>query len=61
MITDYKADLTVRIDEKTVLLTEEILEEFVERYVDLAARELVSAREGKSILNALDYSWKNKK
>lgn len=61
MIMDYKADLTVRIDEKTVLLTEEILEEFVERYVDLAARELVSAREGKSILNALDYSWENKK
>lgn len=61
LIADYKNDLEVRVDEKTVILTEEILEEFVERYIDLAARELKCVKKGKSILNVLDYSWENKK
>lgn len=61
LITDYQNDLATSIDEKTVLLTEEVLDEFVRKYVPLVRKELESIKTGKSILNVLDYSWENKK
>lgn len=60
IISDYEEDLKTQIDEKPVLLTEEMLEEFVEKYADLMAKEIESVKTGKSVLNALDYSWENK-
>ena len=60
IVDDYEKDLTELHDEKTVLLTETMLEEFVFKYIDVLAEELRSVRHGKSKLNVLDYRWENK-
>ena len=57
IIREYERDIVENIDQKAVILTESMLEEYVSEYVDLAANELCSAREGKSILNTEDYKW----
>ncbi len=60
LIHDYQNDIVECSDEKTVLLTECMLEEFVSKYIDMLADELCSARKGYSMLNVLDYKWENK-
>ncbi|MDD6631264.1 MAG: hypothetical protein SOT58_04440 [Agathobacter sp.] len=57
IIREYERDIVENIDQKAVILTESMLEEYVSEYVDLAARELCSSRKGKSILNTDDYKW----
>jgi len=57
---DYQNDIIECSDEKTVMLTECMLEEFVSKYIDMLADELRSARQGCSKLNVLDYKWENK-
>ena len=42
---------------KTLYITEEMLDEFVEKYVPLAVAELKSIQKGVSILHARDYIW----
>lgn len=61
IISDYENDVVELSDEKTVLLTEVMLEEFVLRYIDILADELHSVRNGHSELNVLDYKWENKR
>lgn len=61
IIDDYKNDIVEVSAEKTVLLTEDMLEEFVAEYIDVLVDELRSIRTGRSRLNALDYRWENKK
>ena len=61
IVSDYKNDVVELCDEKTVLLTEAMLEEFVLRYIDILAEELHSVRNGHSKLNVLDYKWENKR
>ena len=61
IIDDYKNDIVEVSDEKTVLLTEDMLEEFVAEYIEVLADELLSIRNGHSRLNVLDYRWENKR
>lgn len=61
IFNDYQNDVVELFDEKTVLLTEDMLEEFVARYIDILEEELRSIRNGCSILNVLDYKWENKR
>lgn len=61
IISDYRNDVVESSNEKTVLLTEDMLEEFVSKYIDISADELRSIRNGCSKLNVLDYKWENKK
>lgn len=61
LISDYQNDIVEVSDEKTVLLTEDMLEEFVAEYIDVLADELRNIRNGHSRLNVLDYRWENKK
>jgi len=61
LISDYQNDIVEVSDEKTVLLTEDMLEEFVAEYIDVLVDELRSIRTGRSRLNVLDYRWENKK
>lgn len=57
LIRDYRSDLTEAPEGKTVLLTEEMLEEFLSEYLEEAENELRAVRSGHSLLNVLDYSW----
>lgn len=61
MLNDYENDVVEKIEQKTVLLTEDMLEEFVTKYVDVLADELSCIRQGYSKINVLDYKWENKK
>ena len=61
LVSDYENDIVELYDEKTVLLTETMLEEFVLKYIDVLADELYSIRHGDSKLNVLDYKWENKR
>ena len=46
------SDFIVKNEVTTVLLTEEMVDEFVEKYVPLAIKEMK-----KSYLRASDYAW----
>lgn len=61
IVQDYRNDIVELSNEKTVLLTEDMLEEFVLKYIDIIADELCSVRNAHSKLNVLDYKWENKK
>jgi len=61
IISDYENDVIEMYDEETVLLTEDMLEEFVSKYIDILADELRSIKTGCSTLNVLDYKWENKR
>ena len=61
LVSDYENDVIELCDEKTVLLTETMLEEFVISYIDILVDELHSVRNGCSKLNVLDYKWENKR
>ena len=61
LVSNYENDFVKLYDEKTVLLTETMLEEFVLKYIDVLANELYSIRNGDSRLNVLDYKWENKR
>lgn len=61
IIGDYQNDIVESFDEKTVLLTEGMLEEFVAEYIDILADELRCIRNGRSKLNVMDYKWENKR
>lgn len=61
IIRAYETDITEIVNNKTVMLTEEMLEEFVSKYTEIIADELRSVKNGKSLLNVLDYKWENKR
>lgn len=61
IVSDYENDVVESSDEKTMLLTEAMVEEFVLKYIDILADELHSVRNGHSKLNVLDYKWENKR
>lgn len=61
IISDYENDVIEMYDEETVLLTEDMLEEFVSKYIDILADELRSIKTGGSTLDVLDYKWENKR
>ena len=61
IIHAYETDITEIVNNKTVMLTEEMLEEFVSKYIEIIADELRSVKNGKSLLNVLDYKWENKR
>lgn len=61
MVNDYSKDLQVVVNEKTKILTEEMLDEFISKYVNILEEELVNMQKGDSQLNVLDYKWINKK
>lgn len=61
IIRAYENDITEIVNNKTVMLTEEMLEEFVSKYIEIIADELRSVKNGKSLLNVLDYKWENKR
>ena len=61
IVSDYENDVVELYDEKTVLLTKAMLEEFVLKYIDILADELHSVRNGCSKLDVLAYKWENKR
>lgn len=60
IVSAYENDVVEVRNEKTELLTEAMLEEFVLKYIDVLADELHSVKNGHSKLNVLDYKWENK-
>ncbi len=60
IVDDYGKDITELYSEKTELLTENMLDEFVFKYIDVLADELNSIRCGGSKLEVMDYRWENK-
>lgn len=60
IISEYGSDLVEEYGGTTVLLTEEMLEEFVAKYVDRVEDELRGMKNGISSLNVLDYKWEKK-
>ena len=61
LVSNYEKDIIEVCEEKTVMLTEAMLEEFVSKYIDELADELESVRQGHSKLNVLSYKWEYKK
>jgi len=55
LIRDYHDDISETHDEKTVILTEDILEEFIARYLDIALAELSAAHSGSPCLEPENY------
>jgi len=53
---DFKED----VSGETFYITEAMVDEFVERYVPLALKELQCIREGQSCLSVKDYTWMKK-
>ena len=60
IVDDYGKDISEWYSEKTELLTENMLDEFVFKYRDVLADELNSIRCGGSKLEVMDYRWENK-
>ena len=54
-------DFNEQITGDTHFITEDMLDEFVEKYVPLGLEELQSIRSGKFNLQAIDYAWARKR
>lgn len=50
-------DFTEQTEGKTVFLTENMLDAFVEKYIPLAIEETASIKSGRGILNPTDFTW----
>lgn len=56
-IADYADDISEHTVRKTILLTENMLEEFVSKYLQKLEEEMRNVRQGVSSINPLDYRW----
>ena len=60
-IDEMSYDFNEQITGDTHFITEDMLDEFVEKYVPLGLEELQSIRSGKFNLQAIDYAWARKR
>ena len=60
LICKYENDLLASDSGTLEMLTEDVLEEFAAKYVDILTDELRAVRRGRSLLNAADYRWERK-
>lgn len=60
LVDDYQKDITELYSEPPKLLTENMLDEFVSKYIEVLADELRSIRCDGSKLEVMDYRWENK-
>ena len=60
-LDEMSYDFTEQTEGKTVFLTENMLDEFVESYVPLAIEEVKNLKKGASVLHARDYTWPSKR
>lgn len=56
-LEEMSYDFIIKNKGTTVLLTEEMVDEFVEKYVPLAIEELQAVKKGMTYLKASDYAW----
>ena len=56
-LVELNQDFLEDISGETFYITEVMVDEFVERYLPLAIKELESVKTGKSCLNVNDYTW----
>lgn len=56
-LEDLQHDFTENPQGKTCFLTEDMLDQFIDQYIDLAIKELHSVLNGEYYLNAIDYAW----
>lgn len=61
LVSDYLNDLHEAPGQKTCILTEEVVEEFISKYTEPLMNELNSIKAGSSRLEALQYKWERKK
>ena len=54
---DYDLLNIIKNKGTTILLTENMVDEFVEKYVPLAIEELQAVKKGMTYLKASDYAW----
>ncbi len=59
-IEDMSGDFTEQILGKTYFLTRDMVDEFVDRYISLARKEVESIKNGQFTLHAHDYTWPRK-
>lgn len=57
----FAEDFTEEIRGETVFLSEQLLDEFMERYLPMAKEELAALRQGRRYLKASDWSWIRKR
>ena len=56
-LEEMSNDFIVKTEGTTVILTEELVDEFVEKYVPLAIKEVQAVTRGEAALKASDYAW----
>ena len=59
-LKEMSFDFIEKHEGTTVLVTEEMVDEFVENYIPLAIKEVQSIVEGKTTLKASDYAWRKR-
>lgn len=60
-IEEMSHDFTEQTTGETIFLKEDMLDEFIDKYVPLGLEELRSIQSGKFILQAQDYAWLRKR
>lgn len=58
IINNYKNDIVESCNQKTIMLTESMIDEFILKYTDTLIEALHNAKNGKLKLNVRDYCWK---
>ncbi len=56
-LEEMSYDFILKNKGTTVLLTEDMVDEFVEKYVPLAMKEMQAVKNGKNALKPIDYAW----
>lgn len=57
-LQDMSCDFADQATGTTRLLTEDLLDEFIEEYVSLGLQELQRVRSGSTLLRPIDFAWK---
>lgn len=60
-LAELSQDFTEQTQGTTTFVTEKILDQYIERFVPLAIKEVKSINEGSSILNLTDFVWPAKR
>ena len=57
-LEDMSGDFMDQTTGTTRFLTEDLLDEFIDKYVSLGLKELQSVRSGSTLLRSIDFAWK---
>lgn len=60
-LVELSHDFTEQVQGNTTFITEQMLDQFIERFIPLAIKEAESMKHGFSILNTTDFTWLSKR